>query len=136
MELLFGALVVAYFALGTKLDEWTTCVLLCMRSATPEYYLRAPKAYKSARILIFFSALASLLASQVPWYLGVAVLVGAWLGTTWFGQRMAFNLIRERARQMMEFAESDSDRAEFSLGVQKSNSELREMISRMNMFGK
>src|SRR5215467_2534263 len=91
----FAGLAAAYLWFGSKVDQWVTISMLGFKLEVPQGFLEHPRTYDAIRFVLLAAAAACLfVTSFVPWYVGVAILAGAWFATTWIGQRRAFTVYR------------------------------------------
>lgn len=135
MDLIFLAVLSLYLVVGIKVDEWITISLLGFKSHTPPLFLTNPRLYDWVRGGLFAAAAACLFRVTFAWYLGVGALYAAWMLTTWGGQHLAFKTFRTIMREVLDRADTDSDRQSALEYLNKTDAELRDMAMKANKLG-
>lgn len=134
IDIVFIALLLAYLAIGIKVDQWITISLLGFKSETPLIFLKSPHILVRVRIGVFIAAAATLWGITFPWYLGGGALAVAWFTTAPIGQRLAFNDFRRICQELAETAETVDEKSYALVSSRKTNPELREFALKMSMF--
>jgi len=135
-ESVFVVLMVMYALVSIKVDQWITIAALGFKTETPQMFLEKPRIYDVIRSALFVAAACSAFAMTViPWYVGLGILAFVWLGASWIGRKNAFNDYRRILREMMEHAETASDRAEYETDSKRTDQELQEIAQRSLKWG-
>jgi len=128
-EVFFFILVVLYTLVSVKVDEWITISALGFKSETPMQFLQKPRLYDIVRSALFLAAIATSFGMMaVPWYIGFVILVVMWLAAGSIGRKKAFNKYRKILQEMMVYAESHEEQAEYEKASKKTDQELMEMV--------
>jgi hypothetical protein len=135
-EAAFITLLMLYLVVGAKIDQWITISLLGFTTETPLKFHESPRLYDLVRIIILVAAATTLFGVSFPWYLGAAALGISWFATTWIGQTLAFNKFRQVCQDLADTADSAEERTSALAEARKSNSELRDMATIMNKYGR
>jgi hypothetical protein len=124
-DALFLVLAILYFAASIQIDNWTTISILGFRSETPLFFIQKPGFYNFIRSAVFLGAAATLfIVSALPWYMGAGFLAFLWFYAGTLGRKKAFAKYREIMGEMLEFAETDEEKSQYIVELQKTDQEL------------
>ena len=118
----FWFLLPIYFLISLVVIRWTVIKALGFWVCTPEAFVKFPTAYKLASLAFLVATAAVGLATGVPWYLVLLVLLVTRTTSLWLGKKLAFSKYR---REVMTIPDIDPE--ELRASAQQSDKELWEL---------
>ena len=110
-ETLLTIVIITYFIVSKKIDEWTTISALGFRTETPPLFMSNESLYHGLRIILFLMCL--FLSYQIgEIIIGSVVTIAIWFFSTLIGQKSAFKSYREI---MGEFGDDDANLSDADL---------------------
>ncbi len=125
--IIFIILVVFYFVVAIKVNEWIVISALGFKSFTPAGFLRNPRIYVLVKYYLFMGALAVSFFLPIRWYVCLVVLLVLWVGANSIGRKLAFRSYRHSFSEIANDETNPASKADYILFSKKSDKELLEL---------
>lgn len=136
IDMFFIIIVLIYFWLSIKVENWITIYHLGFKTETPLLFLNNQRIYDVVRVLLF---LTSLILAYYAIYLSVficlLILFVVWVLSGKIGRNKAFKKYREILLDLAEHEEDEKQKIEYIEEAKKSNNILQDKVTQAIKFG-
>lgn len=127
-EVGFFTVLSLYVLLSTKVDEWITISALGFSIEIPPMFMQKARYFEAARAILFVGAGVLAFTMSIPWFAGIGLLSATWLVAGYVGRKKAYKKYRDVLAEMIEHAETDSEKLRYQEAAKKTDRELEEMV--------
>lgn len=118
----FWLLLPVYFIVAVAVIRWTVIKALGFWVCTPQLFIKYPTVYKLVSLALLLVTVIVGLASDVPWYFVLLIVLVARTAALWLGKKLAFAKYRQEVLTI-----PDTDPEELKADSRRTDKELWEL---------
>jgi len=128
-EIIFVVFIALYYLTFAKVSEWTIISDLGYKSETPEMFLRKPRWYHIAYLVLFLIiVIISFFTTLIAWYICITFLIITSFTAVMMGRIKAFNNYRKILHEMVADDNDPERKAWGEAESRKTNKELMDKV--------